>query len=130
MRQTVRPWLLKQTSRCWRRRRALRRTAARRAATRRATWRLWLRTRCGAALVGLALGARRAGAGRAREAVAGALVAPRLGRRGEHEQARVAQEVQAPAVGDHRVEGAAPGRPHELAGAAPSAADERRERFE
>ena len=48
--------------------------------------------------------------------IAGALVAPRLGRGSEHEQARVAQEVQAPAVGDDRVEGAAPGRPHELAG--------------
>ena len=42
-RQTVRPWLLKQTARCRRRSRWLRRTAARRAATRRATWRLRMR---------------------------------------------------------------------------------------
>jgi len=42
-RHTVCPWLLKQTSRCWRRSRRLRRTAAWRAATRRATLRLWMR---------------------------------------------------------------------------------------
>src|SRR4029078_4994518 len=40
-----------------------------------------------------------------------------LGALGEAEQARVADEVDPPAVGDRRVERAAPGLPHGLAGA-------------
>src|SRR6185312_5667202 len=64
----------------------------------------------------LALGPGGAGAGLAGESLAGALVGARLARRGEHEEGRVAQEVQPPAVGDDGVEGAAPCGPHGLAG--------------